>query len=57
VNSDSRPARRVPRGAACPRRYLPVSSPFASGKYGKTPTPRCTHDGMTSRSASQCSRL
>ena len=30
----SRPASRVPSGAGSPRRYFPVRSPLASGKYG-----------------------
>ncbi len=32
-------ARRVPSGAGSPRRYFPVSSPLASGKYGQQPEP------------------
>src|SRR6188472_856704 len=32
--STSRPASREPAGARSPRRYLPVRSPLASGKYG-----------------------
>jgi hypothetical protein len=42
---------REPSGAGSPRRYLPVSSPYASGKYGSSPTPTCSHAGTRSSSA------
>ena len=50
----SRAASRVPAGAGSPRRYLPVSSPEASGKNGTKPSPSRSHVGSTSRSASRC---
>ncbi len=51
-----REASRVPSGAASPRRYLPVSSPDASGKNGSSPTPTCSHAGTRSASTSRFSR-
>ncbi len=50
--STSRPcdARRVPSGGGSPRRYLPVSSPRASGKNGIRPIPSRSHSGTRSRS-------
>ena len=55
----SRPARvgragaasRLPAGAGSPRRYLPVSSPRASGKYGSRLWPVCSMAGISSASA------
>ena len=41
----------MPSGAGSPRRYLPVSRPYASGKNGSTPTPTCSHAGTSSASA------
>ena len=38
-------ARRVPSGAAWPRRYLPVSRPNSSGKNGRMPTPNVLAGG------------
>jgi hypothetical protein len=52
----SRPCRRVPYGAAWPRRYLPVRRPCASGKYGIKPSPSRAHVGRSSRSASRASQ-
>src|SRR5690242_11474445 len=46
-----RAASLVPSGGGSPRRYLPVSNPFASGKYGRMPTPKCAHAGISSRSS------
>ena len=39
---------RAPSGPARPRRYLPVNSPLASGKYGRKPSPSRSHAGSTS---------
>ena len=50
-------ARRLPAGGAVSRRYLPVSSPLASGKNGSSPRPNRSQAGMISTSASRWSRL
>ena len=58
-------AARAPRGearalAAAPRRgwYLPVSSPLASGKYGRKPRPSCCARRQHARArSSRSSRL
>ena len=49
-------ASRVPGSMSRPRRTLPVSSPLASGKNGRTPSPKCLAAGTTSASASRSSR-
>ena len=41
----SRPASR-PSVASSPRRYLPVSRPLASGKYGRKPIPSLSQSGQ-----------
>ena len=50
-------AKRVPSGASSPRRYLPVSSPDARGKYGTTPMRNWLAAGTISRSTPRRSRL
>ena len=41
---------REPLGAAWPRRYLPVSRPYSSGKNGSRPRPNRSQAGTSSRS-------
>ena len=49
-------ASRVPAGAASPRRYLPVSRPRASGKYGSSDWPVCAKAGTSSASMDRLSQ-
>ena len=49
-------ASRVPSGADSPRRYFPVSSPLASGKYGNRLCPVCSRAGTSSSSMSRLSQ-
>src|SRR5215216_904192 len=44
---DSGSAARVPSSGASPERYLPVSTPWASGEKTTWPTPSRSHRGMT----------
>ena len=55
--SSGTPARRVPGGGGSPRRYLPVSTPLASGKYGSMPREWRSQAGSTSSSALRRRRL
>ena len=50
------PASRVPGGGALSRRYFPVSSPLARGKYGRSPTPNRSHAGTRSASTPRLSQ-
>src|SRR5438874_1462675 len=55
--SRSEPSSRDPAGGGSPRRYLPVSSPLASGKKGMNATPSSAQRGRTSASGARSSRL
>ncbi len=46
-----------PSSGRAPCAYLPVSRPFASGKYGRTPSPYAAAAGSTSSSAARSTRL
>src|SRR5690606_2057383 len=46
-----------PSSGRAPCAYLPVSRPFASGKYGSTPIPYAAAAGSTSSSAARSTRL
>ena len=50
-------AEGVPCGGGSLRRYLPVSMPLASGKYGNTPRPNRSQAPSTSVSTPRSSRL
>ena len=49
----SREAAREPAGTSSPGRYLPVSTPWASGDHTICEIPCCSHSGMTSASGAR----